>query len=279
MQQLQRQLGNQALASLLVDFKGPAASRELPGTSKDAPTDDSDLYSEFDAEYNKYAGKFAYLSQRQVLAIGEVYTEAKKPAKPSLIDELLVAAAIASLGMTVSILGQSLERALLPKLSSELQDLHLEKYWSSESRNIERVDEAIQNAKSSAALEAQIVAKAANDAFKDGTKSLVQPRVKQLLAEGATPVDAFFQGQMDAMVEMEGRKFDAAEDLRPEVWRLHHLHPRLPHAVAAALFRAADEAFRAARAVQARQTLDEWLAYTTQAYQAKWEGKKHRTEG
>jgi hypothetical protein len=275
--QLQRRAGNQAVASLL-GATGLAVQRDS-GAPEGAGTDDSDVKSEFDAEYNKYAGKFTFLAQQQTNAVEAVYTEAKKPSKPSLIEDLLVTLAMASLGGAVSILGQSLERALQPKLRSELESAYLQKYWGSDSRDMKRVEEAIENAKNSSILQAQIVAKAANDAFKDGAKSFVQPRVKKLLAEGATPVDAFFQGQKNAVVDLAAAKFDAAEDGRPKLWRLHHLNPRLPYAVAVALRLAADEVFAEAQPVQERQTLDQWLAYTAQAYQGKWEGKKSPEKG
>jgi hypothetical protein len=275
--ELQRQAGNRAVASA---FGATRLTVQRDSGARDAVgSDDSDVKSEFDAEYNKYAGKFAFLAQQQTNAVEAVYTEAKKPHKPSLIEDLLVTLAMASLGGAVSILGQNLERALQPKLRSELESAYLQKYWGSDSRDMKQVEEAIENAKNSSMLQAQIVAKAANDAFKDGTKSFVQPRVKKLLAEGATPVDAFFQGQKNAVVDLAAGKFDAAEDGRPTLWRLHHLNPRLPYAVAVALRLAADEAFAEAQQVQERRTLDQWLAYTAQAYQQKWEGKTSPAKG
>ena len=184
-------------------------------------------------------------------------------------------AATFAVGAVASTVSQKLERMIAPKLESELNTAYFDKWWYSTTRDMEKVDEAIEKAKTAAARQAQLVAKAVGDGYKDVVKKTVQTEVKKLLDGGRKPVNAFFQAQKKTLVRLAKDKIWTAEDGRPLIWELHHLNPHLPYAVAAALAKAAGEAIDNAQQEQEQRTIGESLAYTAKAHQEKWDGKKY----
>ena len=208
--------------------------------------------AEFTAEYNKYAGGYAFLAQRQVLAIDSVYTEAKKPEKPDLAEDLLVALATAALGSVISLIGSSIGAAVERKIAARLATPSM-----SENQVLKASAERAQEG-------AKILGRAVNDAFKDGAKSLTSPRVRELLESGKTPIDAFYEGQKDSVVLAAKAAHDKAEEFRSTAEALGALSPVLPTIVARSLAEGLQEEFAHAYQTQQRVTLVHWLSYQGQ---------------
>ena len=232
----------------------PAAG-EMPEQSKG---DASDAYAEFDGVFTAYAGKFAFLAQKQQAAINSLYTEAKKPEKPGILDDLLVSLAMAGLGMVGSVLAQNLERtaekSLIKTLNVADPSMH--------------ENEALRSSIQRARDNVKIMAKSAGDAFKAGTNQFVGPKIRDYLAHGKSAVEAFYEGQIDGVIDVGASVAEDAAKRKASIWDLHHIHPAFPKIFAQGLLDSANKTFAEAEVMQRRETLTQWLAYEAQATQS-----------
>jgi hypothetical protein len=249
---LQRLAGNRAALGALrspTARAGPFVVRRNGDPS--AATDD---YVKFDSIYDSYCGTYTFVAQQQVNAIDAMYTEAKKPPKPGLLEELLISFATAGLGSVVSMLGTMVDRSVEKKL---LERLNIADPKSTENAALKA---GIQAARDNVKL----VAKGANDGFKDGVKQFVGPKVRELLSSGKKPIDAFYEGQKSSVVDAAKQAFQEAKKNEPLVWALRDLLPGLALAAAQSLLDSVNEAFAHAEELQKRETLRHWLIYQAQ---------------
>ena len=208
---------------------------------------------DFDSAYNLLTGSFTFLGQQQQLAIESIYTEAKKPTPPSLEIEILTALATMALGVPISILGQRVEKAVRPELLPLLADTST------------MTNEVLMKSALRATDAVNVMAKAANDALKDGAKNLTGSYVRKKIKDGKLPIDAFFEGLKKSAVDTAQAAFIVAEKHRKTVKALAVIHPALPVFVAQTLLNAQDETYKAAYDQQRQETLTQWLDYQAQS--------------
>jgi len=183
-----------------------------------------------------------------------MYTEAKKPSKPGLLEELLVSLATAGLGSVISVLGSAIDRSVEKKLIDRLGVA--DPQW----RTNPTLKAGIQAARNNV----KVLAKGVNDGFKLGVEELVGPKVRELLASGKTSVDAFYEGEKSAVVKAGLEAFLKAKKKGPDLWKQRAVDPVRPTLKAQALLDAANSAFADAEALQMRATIRNWLLYTAQ---------------
>ena len=227
--------------------KGDRGEKGDAGVNMDAVA-----LTEFNAVYNKFSGAYTFLAQKQVLAIISIYTEAKKPDKPGLVEDILVALATAALGSVISVLGSKIAGALESKIASYLADPA-----STSNPTLKRNYEK-------ARAGAKMVGQAANDAFEDAVESITGPRIRRALASGKKPVDAFYEGQKSAAVDAGHAAFDKAEEQRTATLAAAAADGKIALATVKGLAESAKEAFQNAEEVQKRETLRHWLLYQAQ---------------
>jgi hypothetical protein len=211
-------------------------------------------YVDFDSIYDDYCDAYGFISDAQHDGIASMYTEAQKPSKPGLMEELLVSLATAALGSVVSMLGTRIERTLEKRL--------IERFRIADPKLHENptLKAGIQSARD----DVKMIAKGANDGFKDGVKALVGPKVKELLSSGKKPIDAFFESQKSSVVIAAREASSKARKNGPNVWKLRDIHPALPLIAAQELLDAVNEALAHAEELQKRETLRHWLLYQAQ---------------
>jgi hypothetical protein len=261
---LQRTAGNAATTRLVLQ-RTPAtdqAERRKAGPSsapsgqdKSSSQDATDAYAAFDSVYSAYCGTYSSLAMKQQAAINSLYTEAKKPEKPGVFGDLLVALALAGLGSVGSLLATKLERATEKALLKGVADPR----WHSN----EALKDSIQLARDNV----KMVAKAAGDGLKAGVNQFVGPKIRELLQKGKSSVDAFYEGQISSVIDAGQVAKQDSQLMSASVWELHHAHPALPMIIAQALLDSADETFAEAEKLQTRSTLEQWLVYEAQATQ------------
>jgi hypothetical protein len=205
----------------------------------------------FNSLYNQVTGAYTFLTQQQLLAIDSIYTEARKPKKPSMVEVLLIALATAAAGAAISIIGQLLTNRI-PGMFN-LADPEITS------------NETLKQSLKQARERVNIITRTAFDAFKDGLKSLSTPIIRELILAGKQPVDAFFEGQKKLTVDAGKMAFDKAEEGRTEVHDLAAIHPSLPLITAKNLFSIKDNTFKEIYDVQKRETLNKWLVYLAQS--------------
>ena len=258
---LQRTAGNAAVTRLVqrwpvggappqTDYKSAGHQQGGGGAQPDIGAMD---LARFDSVYNQLTGAWPFMAQQQVLAIDSVYTEARRPDKPDLVEDILVALATAGLGAVISMLGNKLQRAIEGRLLKAVADPSTV------------TNEALKSAYGHVQQNVRMLATAANDAFEDGVESLTGPRVQDLVRSGKKPIDAFFEGQKSAAVAAGKQAFDAAERKRPTILALESFWPGLAVLGAQALLDIVNETFATAQQVQKEQTIAAWLRYQAQA--------------
>lgn len=233
---------------------GPPAtetSQPDPGLEQEKATADS--------TYNKVTGAWSFLAQLQVQAIDSVYTEAKKPSKPSLSEQLLGALAEAALAAALGGIGGLIAGAIEKKVTEIFINRALKagagRFRDAAGRFITN-EAGIKLAADASKRTAKFAAEAAKDAMKTGVGVLVKPKIHAALAEGKEPIDAFFEGQKRTAVLLGKLGHDDAEDKRALV-----LSDPNPSQTAQAELEAMNEIFDAAEATQKDETLKNWLIY------------------
>jgi hypothetical protein len=222
---------------------------------------DADLVAEREQAgsiYNKAVNGWTFLAQQQVLAIDSIYTEAKKPDKPSLEAELLTvlaeAALAAALGGIGGLIAVSIERKITQLFISKALGTAA-RFRDASGRFV--TTEIGRAAAASASLKtAKFVAESAKDAMKDGVKSLAKPKIRQLLSDGKAAIDAFFEGQKITAVDTGKMGSDTAEDKRGGV-----LNNPNPVPTAQAIYEGMNSIYDDAVQKQKNETLKKWLIY------------------
>ena len=120
------------------------------------------------------------------------------------------------------------------------------------------------------------IAKAANDALKDGAKSYTSQHVKDNIKSGKLPIDAFFEGLKKAAVDNAHDGFVAAEKQRKTTKALGAVHPALPVFVAKLMYEAQDATYKSAYDEQRQATLPQWLDYQARRRSAQWSASRPR---
>ena len=248
--------------------KGEKGEPGVPGRSIDP------LYLlKFESTYNEAVGTWAFISQKQEAAIRGVYTEAQKTKPPNILDDLLISLAVASLGFGIGAIAGTLASAVEKRLDAafikqyaadaekQLQQLIQENEgWVLDEEIRKQLAEQLSLRKTAISA----IAKGTGDGFKDGVKSLIGDKVKNLLKEGKKSVDAFFEGQIDAIIEANAKNFWKSEESRTDLFKLSLIHPLAPIIAATALRDGMKEHFAEAEAIQKRATIVHWLSYQAQ---------------
>jgi Domain of unknown function (DUF4157) len=232
----------------------PGDSQPDPGLEQEKATANS--------TYNKVVSAWSFLAQQQVLAIDSIYTEAKKPSKPSLEEQLLGALAEAALAGALGGIGGLLAGAIERKVTEIFIDRALKagagRFRDAAGRFI--TNEAGRKLAADASRKtAKFVSEFAKDAMKAGVNSLAKPKIHAALSEGKEPIDAFFEGQKRTAVDAGKLGSDAAEDKRTDV-----LNDPNPSQTAQVELEAMNDIFDAAEATQKDETLKKWLIYQAQ---------------
>jgi hypothetical protein len=222
--------------------------------------------SKFDSIYNNAVHKWAFIADEQKNGIESIKTEAEKLAKPTLAEELLMALATTALGFGISWIGSGIAAALEKRLVGDLPA-----FAASQAKmlkaDLNYDEEMIKFEQSWITNRLKLmgqVAKAANDAFKDGVKSLTGPRVKKLAEEGKLPIHAFFEGQLHSVPLAADEATEKMENSRSTVLSLSAIHPVVPILAAIALRDSMHEQLTTAEDVQKKITLKNWLLYLAQ---------------
>jgi hypothetical protein len=240
--------------------KTPAAEPEPAQPVADAGRDDE--RAKADSIYNKVVNAWSSLAQKQVRAIGSLYTEAQKPQKPTLAQELLISLAEAALAGALGGIGGLVAMAIEKKIASVFVSRALANrpFRDSLGRFITK-EAGVKAATESSKNTAKFVSEFAKDAMKDGVKSLARPRIRAVLSSaGKSSVDAFFEGQMEAAGDAGKLGSDAAEDRRQDV-----LGGDNPVHTAQIMFEAMNDIYVDAALVQKDETLKHWLIYMASA--------------
>jgi hypothetical protein len=103
---------------------------------------------------------------------------------------------------------------------------------------------------------AKFAAESTKDAMKEGVKSLAKPKLHALLSDGKEPIDAYFEGQKNTVVDAGKLGSRRAENMRTDV-----LNDWNPVQAAQAELDAMDDIYDAAMATQEDETLKNWLIY------------------
>jgi len=232
----------------------PSAPQPEPGLEQEKKKADS--------IYNKAVNAWSFLAQRQVLAIRSLYTEAQKPSKPSLAEQLLGALAEAALAGALGGIGGLLAGAIERKVTEIFVARALEagagRFRDAAGRFITN-EAGIKLAAEASKRTAKFVSESAKDAMKEGVKSLAKPKIHALLSDGKEPIDAFFEGQMNTVVDAGKLGFDDAENKRADV-----LNDWNPIQAAQVEYEAMNDIYDAAAATQKDETLKNWLIYKAQ---------------
>jgi hypothetical protein len=234
---------------------------------KGDPGLDAVYLTEFNAMYNKAVNAWGYLAQKQVLAIDSVYTEAKKPVEPSLAEELmisLVIGALASVGITVGAtiarrLEKDVEAAFLRRLTFDTR-LGGTGRWVLTLGNNRRTmisKAAAETMQHNAEHYAEMIGEATTEFFKEGIVEFSGDKIKKLLESKKLPVDAFFEGAKETVIDAGKKASDKAEDERAGTLK----NSDDPLASAEGLVKTMDGLYGEAMEAQKDLTQKSWLLY------------------
>lgn len=269
--QVSRSLGHRtnhlATANLIQRYPFPVAS---PGGQNPAPDTnagpDPGLAEEKEQAasiYNKVVNGWTFLAQKQVLAIDSIYTEAKKPSEPSLLEDLLITLCEAALAGALGGIGGLLVIAIEKKITEIFVSRALKAAADSAARRFRdasgkfiTTEAGKKLAADSSKTTAKFVSEFAKDSMKESVKSLAKPKIKALLSAGKEAVDGFFEGQKNTAVDAGKKGSDSAEDKRGTV-----LSNPNPVQTAQAMYEAMNETYDGAELKQKEETLKNWLIY------------------
>jgi hypothetical protein len=209
--------------------------------------------------YNKVVASWGFLAQRQVLAVRSIYTEAQKPSKPSLLEEVLITLAEAALSGALGGFGglivMAVEKQVAKMFVSSALKAGAGRFRDAAGRFV-TTEVGIKTAELASKKTATFVSEFAKYAMKDGIESLAKPKIKEALSEGKEPIDAFFEGQMNALVDAGKKGSDAAEDKRRDV-----MADPNPIQTAQGMYDGMNQIYDAAEEAQKSETLRNWLIY------------------
>jgi hypothetical protein len=201
--------------------RGPKGEKGDKGDKGDPGIDIATL-GEFTERYDKAVHGWHSIAQKMVLAIDSIYTEAKKPKRPDIGEEIMVTLAVAALGGLVGLAG-SLIASRVGAFVAESVPLRaaptkIPMYLHTLGDGTEAlIDGAAARAvRESTETWAKVLADAAKDAFKDAVKLNARPAIEKLLRAGKHPMDAFFEGQKEVVIDSARRAQIALLELRTE---------------------------------------------------------------
>jgi hypothetical protein len=236
--------------------EGPIQLDEL-NKSETGPT--AQEMAQANSIYNKVVSSWSFLAQRQVLAVRSIYTEALKPSKPSLLEEVLItlaeAALAGALGGVGGLLAMAIEKQVAKIFISSALKAGAGRFRDAAGRFV-TTEAGIKAAELASKNTAKFVSEFAKDAMKDGVKSLAKPKIKELLSAGKEPIDGFFEGQMNALVDAGKKGSEAAEDKRAEI-----LANPNPIQTAQGVYEGMNEIYDATEEAQKSETLKSWMVY------------------
>lgn len=224
--------------------------------------------TEFESFYNVAAHTWVTIATKQVEAIREVYTEAQKPTKPDLAEDLLISLAFAALGGAVNVIGTAIAVEIEKRAAAELGKRLVQNaeglwfYQVGEKQWRMTYDMAkVKSLQDDTVRVAKLISEFGKDVFKDGIKNFVGPRIRGQLQAKKQPIDAFFEGLIRAATDMGDMRFSYAEAKRSYV-----LASAADPVSAAATEAAAMQAISAsARDIQSEEVMKQWLLYQAQS--------------
>jgi hypothetical protein len=228
---------------------------------------DTRTQAAFNSAYNKAVNKWSFVAQKQNLAIDSIYTEAKKPTKPEVVEDLLVSLAIAAFGGMVGAFASGFAKIIEAEaLKGVTKRLGVENgQWfrfGADGRKRVVTASEIKFLETYSAVQARHLGEFSKDAFKDALKTSTGPFVRQGLKSGKSSVDAFFEGEKSATTDSAARAADALENERVATQENDLIDPV---AVAEALASAMDQKLAAVEELQKDHTLHSWLQYQAQS--------------
>lgn len=229
--------------------------------------------TEYNSVYNNAAKAWTEIASKQVLAIGSIYTEAKKPAKPSLLREILIALAMGALGGVVSLVGTAIalkiEKLAAAELGKRLVSVPGKKgvppgwayqvgpkQWklTYDEVKVKEIQEGVK-------FWAKVISDGPKGSFGDTAKTLAGAKIKKLLDEKKAPIDAFFEGLMEAAVDTGRENSRKVEAKRTETLA----QAADPISAAATALETLDNLYDSVTERQKVDTLQAWLQYQAQS--------------
>ena len=250
--------------------RGPKGEKGEKGETGD-PGLDAVYLTQFDATYNKAVSAWSYLTQKQVLAIDSIYTEAKKPQEPGLAEEILISLAIGILaaggvtigGLIAGRIEKQVEAAFLRRLTFDTRMGGTGRWvlaLGNNRRTLVSKDFA-ESMQHNAERYAAMVGEATTDFFKDGIPEFAGGKIKKLLDSKKLPIDAFFEGAKDSVIDAGKKASDKAEDERAGMLQ----NSDDPLASAEGLVKTMEGLYDDAMEAQKELTLRGWLLYQARA--------------
>jgi len=280
---LQRFAGNDAVAELVASAApaSPTLQRD-PAATATAPAPavaEGDAKDQVADEVTKYAGTWPFMAQKQVLAIQSLEKEAGKPHKPTLQEELLKTLAEAALGGAMQGVGELLKGKIEEKIAEAFvesaRDAATGRFRGAGGKFI--TDAAgVAAAKVAAEKTGAFVGEAVKETFAETAITLIKGKVAEQLDEGKAPMDAFFEGQANALVDSGREGFNQAVDKGRQV---KSQPPIIGLAVARGLNKAMNAIYEAAEHKQKDETLKEWFVYQAQVDRGVYKDEKGTPKG
>lgn len=223
----------------------------------------------FDSAFNRAVNAYPFIAQKQVLAVNSIYTEAKKPTKPDLVEDLLISLALGALGGAVGVIGTTVARTVEGRVAQSLTSGLVREGAGDGARwlnkltpnIVTRISESEAKAiEETAKRTAKVIGELGKDTVKDSLKAFVGPKLRDLLHGGKAPVDAFFEAQQSAAIDAAKAGSDALERQRTTL-----AATPAAHLVATTLADAHDGTFGLAEPLQKELTMRAWMSYQVQS--------------
>ncbi len=185
------------------------------------------------------------------------------------MEEILISLAIGALGFGIGTIARGISTAVEKRLEAfvkqyaadfEKQLVQQNEGWILDEQIKKQLEEKLPLRKALVSASA----KGTGDAFKDGVKNLVGPKVKSLLEGGKKSIDAFFESQISSVTDASAQNFYHSEEARTSLLQLWSIRPMAPLIAARALRDAMQSQLAEAEGIQKTQTTIHWLSYLAQ---------------